>query len=50
MVPVPTVFGEQVDSDGNIAGSDNPEAILFDVDAETGKVFLERREVSRLRE
>ena len=33
-------IGEQVDSGGNIAGSDNPEDILFDVDADTGKVFL----------
>ena len=33
-------IGEQVDSDGNIAGSENPEDILFDVDADSGKVFL----------
>ena len=33
-------IGEQVDSAGNIAGSENPEDILFDVDASSGKVFL----------
>ena len=33
-------IGEQIDNQGNIAGSENPEDILFDVDAATGKVFL----------
>ena len=33
-------IGEQVNSAGEIAGSENPEDILFDVDPESGKVFL----------
>ena len=33
-------IGEQVNSAGEIAGSENPEDILFDVEPETGKVFL----------
>ena len=33
-------IGEQIDNQGNIAGSENPEDILFGVDAGTGNVFL----------
>ena len=33
-------IGEQIDNQGNIAGSENPEDVLFDVDSTTGKVFL----------
>ena len=39
-------IGEQIDNLGNIAGSENPEDILFEVEANTGKIYLKQDETA----